>query len=342
MQTKTRALLGLILGVSAVHVGLIASRPSVWLAQPSAAPLMLDTRLVPPPPTNSLSPKAAPKPQGKPALKPLAQAPTPAQTTPTPDPLPPQAPHSSADNSAAPEPVAARVDGAGTDSGAEPDHRAAAKSGVPAPPTLIPPSVTMKYEVNGTAKGFTYSANAELVFAHDGKQYDARLTVGAFLLGSRVDTSQGQIGATGLEPLRYSQKTRGERAAHFQRDKGLITFSSNRPEVALQSGAQDRLSVLLQLAALIAADPQRASPGQSIAMQVASADNAESWVFKIEEPELLNLPAGELRTLKLQRLPKGEYAQRVEVWLSPAHAYLPVRLRITNSNGDVVDQLWRN
>lgn len=332
MRSKTRALLGLTLGVSAVHLGLIGSRPNAWLAQPSAAPLTMDTRLLPLTPAVTTP---APKPAPKAATKTVATAQTPQQ--PTHEPAPPQ---TAATHEQHAQPVASSTPAAPA---AEPEHNAkSAAPAQPTPPTQIPPSVTLKYEVSGTAKGFTYSANAELVFAHDGKQYDARLTVGAFLLGSRVDTSQGQIGATGLEPLRYSQKTRSERVAHFQRDKGLITFSSNRPDIALQSGAQDRLSVLLQLAALIAADPQRASPGQSIAMQVASSDNAEPWSFKIEEPETIVLPAGELRTLKLQRVPMGEYAQRVEVWLSPAHAYLPVRLRITNSNGDVVDQLWRN
>ena len=36
---------------------------------------------------------------------------------------------------------------------------------------------------------------------------------------------------------------------------GRISFSNNAPDAALQAGAQDRLSVLLQLGAMLAADP---------------------------------------------------------------------------------------
>jgi hypothetical protein len=32
---------------------------------------------------------------------------------------------------------------------------------------------------------------------------------------------------------------------------------------------------------------------------------------------------------------------RLEVWFGPDVGYLPVRVRLTQSNGDFVDQLWR-
>ena len=36
-----------------------------------------------------------------------------------------------------------------------------------------------------------------------------------------------------------------------------------------------------------------------------------------------------------------EFDQRIEVWLAPDMAYLPVRLRITEANSAFVDLLWR-
>jgi hypothetical protein len=47
-----------------------------------------------------------------------------------------------------------------------------------------------------------------------------------------------------------------------------------------------------------------------------------------------------LQGVKLERLPRDPYDQKVEVWLSPQLAYLPVRIRITDANGDYVDQQW--
>ena len=54
------------------------------------------------------------------------------------------------------------------------------------------------------------------------------------------------------------------------------------------------------------------------------------------------LPYGDLPSLKLNRNPRKEFDQRIELWLAPSLDYLPVRLRITNANGDSVDQLLRS
>jgi len=113
--------------------------------------------------------------------------------------------------------------------------------------------VRLRYGVKGQARGLHYSASAELLWLPAGSQYEARLEVSAFLLGSRVQTSSGQLTPAGLAPTRFSDKSRAEQAAHFERAKGRISFSGNTPDVALLPGAQDRLSVVLQLAALLAA-----------------------------------------------------------------------------------------
>jgi len=52
------------------------------------------------------------------------------------------------------------------------------------------------------------------------------------------------------------------------------------------------------------------------------------------------LPGGQQLARKLVRNPRQEYDQKVELWLAPALGYLPVRMRITDSNGDFADQKW--
>lgn len=205
-----------------------------------------------------------------------------------------------------------------------------------------PPAARMKYDVNGKTRHLNYSAWAELLWQSDGHRYDARLEVGAFLLGSRVQTSSGALGAEGLMPLRFGDKSRSELAAHFQRDKNIISFSANTPDVPLLKGAQDRLSVILQLSALLAADPTRYPTGTMLSFQTVSQREAEVWQFVVDKEEQLLLPYGDLPSLKLNRNPRKEFDQRIELWLAPSLDYLPVRLRITNANGDSVDQLLRS
>jgi hypothetical protein len=205
----------------------------------------------------------------------------------------------------------------------------------------LPGSVRLKYDIRGEVKGFPYFVYGELLWLHDGKTYDARLEISHFLLGSRVQTSKGQAGPQGLEPLRFGDKVRSEVAAHFERNKGKVSFSANTPDAPLLPGAQDQLSVFVQLASMLGGEPNRFPAGTEIPFQAVGPRSSEWWVFKVGEMEKLTLPGGEVDAVKLSRAPVGEYDQRVEVWLAPVMSYLPVRIRLTQGNGDFVEQQWR-
>ena len=205
----------------------------------------------------------------------------------------------------------------------------------------VPASVKLKYRVLGEYLGISQSASADMSWLHDGQHYEARLSVG-ILFRTRVQTSRGSIGGTGLLPSRFSDKTSSERAAHFERNAdgqgGKIVFSANSPGVPLSMGAQDRLSVLIQVGSLLAAEPLRYPTGSSLSMQVVSARGSDVWEFKVENTEMLDLPYGAMSTLKLTRIPRREYDQRVEIWLAIDMGYLPARVRITEPNGNFLDQ----
>jgi hypothetical protein len=207
---------------------------------------------------------------------------------------------------------------------------------------VVPGSLRLKYQINGEVKGFSYNARSELLWLHDGNSYDARLEVSAFLLGSRVQTSSGQITATGLAPKRFSDKVRSEVAAHFERDKGKVVFSANSPSVDLQAGAQDQLSIFIQIGTLLAGEPALYPRGTALEIQAVGSRDADIWRFVVNGEETLSLPAGEQTTLKLTRLPRQLYDLTVEVWLAPGLGYLPARIRLTQSNGDFVDQQLRS
>ena len=46
----------------------------------------------------------------------------------------------------------------------------------------------------------------------------------------------------------------------------------------------------------------------------------------------------ELDAVRLTRAPRREYDQKVELWLAPSLQYLPVRIRIEDEKGGVLDQ----
>ncbi|MEH3086363.1 MAG: DUF3108 domain-containing protein [Xylophilus ampelinus] len=262
---------------------------------------------------------------------------------------------------AAPVPVAAEAEGAPTEAPAaaggdqaapgagESSAATAASPGADgtapqaaAAPARLPGPMELRYAVTGHVKGFDYQAHATLRWRHDGERYDARFELGAFLLGTRVQTSTGAVGPGGLAPLRFADRTRSERAAHFDYAARRISFSANTPDAPLQPGAQDRLSVILQVAALLGADPGRYPEGATLSMQTASARSAETWTFRRAETADLALPDGPVPAVRLVRAPRRDFDDTVEVWLAPGLGWLPVRLRFTQAGGDVVDQILQD
>jgi outer membrane biosynthesis protein TonB len=306
---------------------------TISVARPSEAP--------PPPATPPQTVAAAPVPRAekKPASvrEPRAQVPA-AREQPAPaiDAAPPPAP--------APAPPEQGAQAQSPEQRPSPDPGSVAPDTAVTPftPTAlgVPQPSVMRYEVTLRSRGFSVQGEARLDWWHNGQQYDLRLELTVPGARERVQHSAGQITEEGLAPDRFSDKSRGEQATHFDRVQQRLVFSNNRPDAALAAGMQDRLSVVVQLAMLVAGEPARFAPGTRIAIPTASTREAEDWLFRVEGEEELDLPGGRLRALKLERLPRREFDQKVELWLAPGRDYAPVRLRLTNPDGGTVDQRW--
>lgn len=166
--------------------------------------------------------------------------------------------------------------------------------------------------------------------------------------------SLGTLDAHGLVPQRYVEGRRGRDrlAVNFEHQPGgggLLRFSGPDHALPLPEGVQDGLGWLLQLAALAQADAAHGRPGATLALPVASVrGQAETWVFRSlaehERPEPESEPEpGAARTpaignadaspehrlppLRLLRQPARPGDAEVQVWLDPAQAHLPLRVR---------------
>ena len=206
----------------------------------------------------------------------------------------------------------------------------------------IPASATLRFVGTGSSGSQPLQASGLLQWRHDGTQYEAKLEAGALFFTALTQTSVGAIGPLGLMPVRFLHKTRSEQAAHFERDAGRISFSNQKSPAPLLNGAQDRLSILLQLAALLAGQAPNAARAITYTIQTASATEADQWLFTVEGDEMLSLPAGNQLATKLQRMPRNAYDDLLEIWFAPSLGYLPVRIRQTQAKGDVTDLQLRN
>ena len=281
-------------------------------------PVPAATPIAPEPlPLTPVPPMATPAPQPDPA--PAASAPTPVPEQ-APPPPPPAVP--------TPTPAA----------------KMAEATALPSPirPLVWPGSKVLTYQLE--VNSFPLPARAELRWRHDGAQYEASLALQSLISVTR--TSKGAITPQGLEPLRYGEKitARSETAVHFQRDKGIVTFSNNKPSVALLAGMQDEVSVFFQVAALLGGSPQHFVPGTEIPFQTAESRAVRSLVFVVGKSEVVDLPGGRVPTLYLSHTEppayEGARSSKGEIWMAPGLDYLPVHIRITEPSGTTYDLRW--
>ena len=225
---------------------------------------------------------------------------------------------------------------------------ASGESGLPPPAFVALNTGRHIYKVTFTKNGVVNQGDAEMVWQQDGEKYALNMLATYTLLIKTFNVfeqnSTGLVTSQGLQPLRFSDKrlNRSEVAAHFDYASEKITFSANKPEVPLLTGAQDRISVIWQLAGLLAAQPTRYPPGSTLTIQTVSASDAEPWLFSVNEPETLNLRTGSHMALRLTRNPRREFDQKIELWFATGLNYLPARFRFTETNGDYVDAVWQS
>lgn len=299
----------------------------------------------PPPPKVAEPPPPPPPPVEAVVVEPPAEPPAeppPVEVAVAPPPEPPAPPAVEAAPTSPPAPVsdlppatevaASTVQGQGA---------GLADAGLP--PALPPPGADLRFTATSISKGKTYNGTAQLEWSTDGRQYEARLTVRVLVFTVLSQSSKGQLNAKGLVPDRFTDQRRSsERAAHFDREGQRLRFSNNAPDAQLLPGAQDRLSVNFQLSALFNARPEAYTEGKALRLPVSGVDTSEVWLFQVGPVASETLPAGEVQTVRLTRSPRKEYDRKVEVWLMPAYAHLPGRIRITEPNGDYLDMVLQD
>lgn len=149
--------------------------------------------------------------------------------------------------------------------------------------------------------------------------------------------SRGQIVASGLQPEHFVIEQRGRKGERAEFDWGaaqvaLYRDSRLRRSEALAVGDQDVLSLWHQ-ARLHA----RAGTGARITFNVITGKRVKPATLNVEASEVLQLPVGRFETLRL-RARAEDGGLEIELWLSPAHDFLPLRIRLTNESGEVLDQ----
>ncbi|RKT25875.1 uncharacterized protein DUF3108 [Paraburkholderia sp. RAU2J] len=256
-------------------------------------------------------------------------------------------PTAAASDVAASAPVAAASPNAHADAAAHAADTASAPAAASAPQAApgvkfsVPPSAELQYDAfyNGVR-----NQPGTIHWTSNAQGYEMIVSVPLPFVGPFVYSSRGRIDAFGLAPDQYSEK-RGHRAediAIFNRTDKKIGFTRTPATLALPDGAQDRFSMVMQLASLVRGDPSAYKPGVTRQFFVVDNDSGENWPVETIGDETIRTAEGYLDTRHFKRLPRRDGdMRRIDVWLAPSLGWLPARIVQTEPNGTQFELVWR-
>lgn len=235
--------------------------------------------------------------------------------------------------------VPSAAGGAGTASGTNNGNGNAAHA-APGVKFSVPPSGDLEYDTfyNGVR-----NQPGTIHWESDGHTYRLVVSVPLPFVGTYSYESHGHVDAFGLAPDQYIEKRgrRGEDVTVFNRETKQIAFTRTPATLALQDGAQDRFSMIMQLASLVRGAPDAYRSGVTREFYVTDNDSGEIWPIETIGDETVRTQQGFVDARHFMRLPRHEGdRRRIDVWLAPSLGWLPVRFVQTEPNGTQVELLW--
>jgi len=289
-------------------------------------------RLVNPPPAKLAAPSvtakpaaAKPRPRPAPQLKPAP----PAEPSPSPAPEVSPQPQPSAAMEPTPEPPKAEEHAAVEEQPAMP----AEEEKLPPPPHHV--EIDFQVVRNGITAGVvrhSYLASEDGSYALN-SAIEPQGVLSLFV-SHLMESSTGQITEHGLTPSIYvyqygSNPDKTRKATFDWQGKTLTMESKGRHQsVELQDGAQDVLSFMYQFMFV--------PPLQEMQLAITNGKNYHIYDYLFEGEETLETKIGPLRTWHMAQS-SGNGEEKKELWVATDYHFLPVRIRITDKDGAVME-----
>lgn len=222
---------------------------------------------------------------------------------------------------------------------AAPERQPAASAAEPAFLTTWPGDTRLTYKLGGNYRGELHGS-ARVLWQRTGTRYQAVVEMNAGLLASLAFSSQGEITAAGLHPEVYEETLR-QRRRGVRLDADELRLN-NGERVARPPAVQDTASQFVELGHRFATGEIQPAPGAQIRFALARPGGVDEWTYDVVGEETLHLPRlGPVAAwhLKPRRLDKPRGPLTAEMWFAPSLQYLPVRIRITQSEDTYLDLL---
>jgi hypothetical protein len=206
----------------------------------------------------------------------------------------------------------------------------------------LPPSATLDYTVRARQSGFPMEGDAQVKWTLSDDTFSLSTRMRATLVGKIIEAqTDGIINDFGLAPVSFTEKRLRRKATSvsFDRKAGTVTFNKSSNSVPLGKGTQDRNSAIWQLVAIARAAKTRFKTGSRWSFPVAGREEIERWTFTVAGPAKIRSPLGEFDTVQVRKTAADDAGrQAIDIWLAPSLEWYPVRVRYTESDGDLIEQ----
>ncbi|MFA7349485.1 MAG: DUF3108 domain-containing protein [Methylotenera sp.] len=160
----------------------------------------------------------------------------------------------------------------------------------------------------------------------------------SLFLSTLIQKSEGTVTAKGLVPSFYlyqygTDKNKTQTARFVWSDSALQIHNAkgDKTEI-LVAGTQDFLSFMYQF--------MFSPPLENTQVTMTNGKNLRTYIYSFEGEEVIYTKLGELKTVHL--LKSGSDEEKTELWLALDYQYLPVKIRKTEKDGSVIEQIATN
>jgi hypothetical protein len=143
------------------------------------------------------------------------------------------------------------------------------------------------------------------------------------------------VNETGLQPdffsYQYGNDASKEQTARFSWKQGVLHLRSEKVSKTepLNSGTQDLLSFMYQF--------MFSPPLDNTQVIVTNGKNLRTYAYQFVGETTITTGMGNINTIHLIKTDDNQ--EKTELWLATDYQYLPVKIRKTEKNGEVIEQM---
>lgn len=167
---------------------------------------------------------------------------------------------------------------------------------------------------------------------------EAKGLVSLFVSGKLIQRSEGSVTEAGLRPssflYQYGSASKAQRANFDWRNESITLETGKGSQVIpLPGDSQDLVSFMYQFMFI--------PPLQEMQLNITNGKRLKAYGYSFVGEEDLSTKIGMLRVMHLENI-NDDGDEKNEIWLAVDYRFLPVKIRKTEKDGSVIEQVMTN